>query len=275
MLHVQPVTRAVGGVMSGVDLGRPLTDDASAFVRASLFDRGVLVFRDQDVTKDQLHAFASNLGTPIPEPFRPADRETQVVGDVVSIAPKGTTDVWHHDTTFMTEPPRFTVLRAVRLPEVGGDTLWASMYAAYDALSDPMRAMLDGLTALHSMIPVLQRMPPDRYSGYHEYASQTHGVENVHPVVLVHPGTGRKALYVNKGWTTRICELSPAESDRVLELLFEHVMSPDFNMRWRWSENDVVVWDNWAVQHYAVADYDTERAMHRIVVAGTRPVGPR
>jgi taurine dioxygenase len=136
--------------------------------------------------------------------------------------------------------------------------------------------MLDELTAVHSIVPVLQRMEGLTSASTRGEANQrTHGVEHAHPVVRVHPETGRKALFVNEGWTTRIVELSKAESAHVLALLFEHVKSPDFCMRWNWAPNDLALWDNRSVQHYAVPDYDGERVMQRVVLAGDRPYGPR
>jgi alpha-ketoglutarate-dependent taurine dioxygenase len=294
---IEPVTACVGSVISGIDLRESLSEETVERMRAELFDRGVLFFRDQELGREEMVAFASNFGTPYPddgytffteegitreqtERFVKASRggAPQSGDAVIDFVYDGTklprdqwywitsgsskvTDEWHADTTAMAEPPIATMLRAVRLPPIGGDTLWASMYAAYDALSEPLQTMLDGLTAVHSMNSVLER------SGQrHFYAGPD--VVSVHPVVKVHPETGRKALYVNQTWTTRIVELEPAESAHVLALLFEHVKSPDFSVRWRWSPNDIALWDNRNVLHYAVADYDDERAMQRIVIAG-------
>jgi taurine dioxygenase len=274
-LTVEPLTEVVGALVTGVDLTEALTADVVAQIRQALLDRHVVFLRGQDITRDQLHAFASAFGTPIPEPFRPADRDTEVVVEMALVRPKGHADIWHYDTTFMAEPPLGAVLRAVRLPSVGGDTLWSSMYAAYDALSEPIRSMLDGLTAVHSVEPVVARMGAAA-RGYADYAASVYGAENVHPVVRVHPETGRKALFVNEAWTIRIVELTKAESDKLLSLLFEHVKLPDFSMRWHWAVNDVAIWDNRAAMHYAVADYNEERVMQRVALSGDgqRPVGP-
>jgi len=272
-LEVRPVTPVVGAVIGGVDLRVPLEGDTVRAIRQALLDHGVVFFHDQDLTREQMRAFVENFGTPIPEPFG-GDDQADPIGEADLQPTKRATSVWHSDTTYVAEPPSLTALRAIDVPLVGGDTCWGSMYAAYDALSAPMRAMLDGLTAVHSVYPVIQRMGP-MGQDYANHAAPSHGFEYVHPVIRVHPETGRKALFVSESWTTRIVELHPAESADVLALLFEHVKTPEFSMRFRWAPNDVAVWDNRAVQHYAVPDYDTRRMMQRVVLAGDRPVGPR
>lgn len=273
-LSERQVTSAIGAVIDDVDLREPLAAETVRFLRQALTGRGVIFFHGQDLSADQMKAFVSNFGKPVVQQFASdKQRHADPVAQANVEGAKHATAVWHADTTFAAEPPMATALRAVRPPPVGGDTCWSSMYAAYDALSEPMRNTLDGLTAVHSMIPVLQRMGAAMGKNY-AFNEQVHGVENVHPVIRVHPETGRKALFVSEGWTTRIVELTPAESAHVLGLLFEHVKSPDFTMRWCWAPNDVALWDNRSVQHYAVPDYTSERVMQRVVLAGDRPYGP-
>lgn len=272
-VHVQPVTPAVGAVIDGVDLRDPLAPGTVRAIRQALLEHGVIFFHDQELTREQMRAFVSNFGTPIAEPFQAGD-QPEPVGEADLAPTRRATAVWHSDTTFVTEPPSLTALRAVELPPIGGDTCWGSMYAAYEALSQPVQEMLDGLTAVHSVYPVMQRLG-DVGTKDAAYSAPIHGAQNVHPVVRVHPETGRKALFVNESWTTRIVELHPAESGHVLALLFEHVKSPDFTMRWRWARNDMAMWDNRAVQHYAVPDYHAARVMQRVVLAGDKPYGPR
>jgi taurine dioxygenase len=267
------ITSSIGAVIKGVDLREALAPETVSLLHRALLDHGVIFFHDQDLSDQQMKAFAANFGRPIPEPFAQAEKPAEPVSQSNFGVTKRATSVWHTDTTFVTEPPSLTALRAVRPPEFGGDTCWASMHAAYDALSEPMRSMLDGLTAVHSMIPVLQRMG-SLANGRARINERSNGVEHIHPVVRVHPETMRKALFVNEGWTTRIVELEPAESAHILALLFEHVKSPDFAMRWHWTANDLALWDNRAVQHYAVPDYSGERIMQRVVLAGDRPRGP-
>jgi alpha-ketoglutarate-dependent taurine dioxygenase len=285
----KPVTSAVGGVVEGLDLRQPLDAEAVAEVRQALLEYGVIFFHDQDLTSEQLQAFAENFGRvghdngkafftgemtreraatfieKFGTPEGDAYGTTKLVADFNTtgewVRGRRSTDLWHSDTTGVANPPLGTVLRAVKLPPVGGDTLWSSMYAAYDALSPKFQEFLDGLTAAHTMMGVIHR-------GGRSVAFTDADVEVVHPVVKVHPETGKKALYVNESWTTRICELDPAESAHVLALLFEHVKSPDFFLRWHWTPNDVAFWDNRAVQHYAVHDYSAPREMMRIIIQG-------
>jgi taurine dioxygenase len=263
-MQVLPVTPMIGAIIEGVDLRVPLAPGTVQAVREVLLAHGVVFFQGHPLSLDELEAFALRFGTPIAEPYTVGGQ-----GDTVSkadfAAGKRGTASWHFDTPFIEEPPSLTLLQAFSLPPVGGDTCWANMYGAYEALSKPLQSMLDGLTAVHSVYPAAVRlgMEPSRI------------LEAVHPVVRVHPETGRKALYVNETSTTHIVELQTAESSHLLSLLFEHVKSPDFSMRWRWKENDLALWDNRAVQHYAVPDYETPRVMQRVILAGDRPRGPR
>lgn len=273
-LRSRQVTSAIGAVLDGLDLRGRLAEEEVRFVRQNLLEHGVVFFRDQDLSDAQMHAFVAHFGTPIAEPFAgPGMQGTAPVTQGDLSKTRRATSVWHSDTTFVEAPPGLTALRAVKLPPVGGDTCWASMAAAYDALSAPLRRMLDGLTAVHSQVPTLIRMglgAGDRGATN----AQLHGGERVHPVITMHPETGRKVIFVSEAWTTRIVELEPAESAHVLALLFEHVKSPDFSMRWRWTPNDLALWDNRTVQHYAVPDYEGERVMQRVVLAGDRPRAP-
>jgi taurine dioxygenase len=273
-LQVRPITSSVGAVIEGVDITRPLDAGVVGQVRQALLDHGVIFFHDQQLDNEQMGAFIAQFGKPIPEPFVSAERpDAPPVGSSDLEASKYSTAVWHSDTSFVPEPPTLTALRAVNPPPVGGDTCWASMYAAYDALSEPLQRMLDGLTAVHSMEPVLKRMHAG-LAADHAGNEQAYGRTYVHPLIRVHPETGRKALFYNEGWVTRIVELNSAESDRIIALLREHVKSPEFSMRWHWAANDVAVWDNRCVQHYAVPDYSSPRVMQRVVTEGQRPIGP-
>jgi taurine dioxygenase len=279
-LKVQPLTSAIGSVISGVDLREPLDAETTAAIRRTLLDRGVVFFHGQELSSEQMHAFVSNFGTPINSDYfasptdgvqhKPAAPDKIVAGDLRPT--RFGTAVWHSDITWFAKPPWATILRAEKIPPVGGDTCWADMEAAYEALSKPFRDMLDRLTAVHSMQPTLEREPLLRQAI--EAKGRPVVMESVHPVVTVHPETGRRALFVNECSTTRIVELSPIESMQVLTALFMHIRSPDFTVRWRWTANDLAFWDNRSVQHYAVPDYDQERLMQRAELAGDRPTGP-
>jgi taurine dioxygenase len=176
---------------------------------------------------------------------------------------------YHTDSTFMEQPPLGAILRAVQLPSIGGDTTWVSTIAAYERLSPVLQRTLDNLTATHDVTGPLVRA----LAGGHSVGS----VEEIsrrwppisHPVVCCHPETRRKFLYVNSNFTTHINELTEAESDAILRFLFEHVKSPEHQVRFRWQEGSIALWDNRCTQHYAAADYRERRIMHRVTIAGT------
>ncbi len=269
-----PVTTAVGGVIEGVDITQPLAPEATGFIRECLVDRGVVFLRGQGISLEQFWALMRQFGTPLKDETTGSAQDSADMVRTVDFAPaRHATAVWHADTTSLANPPWATALRAVQPTPYGGDTCWSSMYAAWEALSEPLRGMLGGLTAVHSVQPTYDRM--GTYAPLYEaqYAP-LHEPEQVHPVVLVHPETGRKALYVSESFTTRIVELTPTESAAMLAMLFRHIEKPDFCMRWKWSANDIAFWDNRCVQHYAVPDYESGRVMQRIVLQGERPATP-
>jgi taurine dioxygenase len=271
---VKPLTEAVGAVIEGIDIGAPIDAETIAFIRATLVERGVVFFRRQDVTIEQMWDFIARFGTPWKDDsFGADDNRPEDVQIMDSVSTRYGTSIWHSDSSFLAEPPKFTILRAVELPGVGGDTCWASMTAAYDALPAPIQVMLEGLRAVHTIDVPMERL--DDYGETFGAAFRAvHAPHQVHPVIAVHPETGRKALYVTESCTSRIVGLPALISRHLLAMLFEHIKAPDFNLRWRWSPGDVAVWDNRTVQHYAVPDYTTSRVMQRIVIKGERPVGP-
>lgn len=276
-LTMSPLTLTIGSVIEGADLAAPLPAEHVAAIRQALLDRGVVFFRGQDLTSEQMHAFVSNFGSPVHiDYFGDPAAGTQLLAaapdEIVTgslTATRRGTAVWHTDITWIPRPPMATALRAASVPPVGGDTCWADMEAAYDALSEPMKRMLDGLTAVYSMQPTIDREQLLRQAAMVKGLPKV--VETVHPVITVHPETGRKAIYVNECTTLRIVELTPIESMQVLAALFMHIRSPDFQCRWRWSANDLAFWDNRSVQHYAVPDYEEARVMQRIELAGDVP----
>lgn len=268
---IRKLTSSVGAVIDGIDMRGALPDDTVAKVRKALTDNGVIFFPTQDVTIEQFWDFTRHFGKPLKDEATGTDKDVAQEVRSADLSPsRHATAVWHADTTSLATPPWGSVLRAVTIPDVGGDTCWSSMYAAWDALSPPMQRMLDGLTAVHSVQPTLDRM--QHYAQFYEPVYRSlHADEQVHPVVLTHPESGRKALYINESFTTRIVELDRLESQAVLAMLFRHVERPDFAVRWKWTPGDVAFWDNRAVQHYAVPDYETTRVMQRIVLRGVRP----
>jgi taurine dioxygenase len=180
-------------------------------------------------------------------------------------------DRWHTDNTYMPNPPMASILRGVQLPSVGGDTCFASTIAAYEALSPEMKRFVEGLRAEHDLTRTLSRAIRDGHSDADLATMQREWPPTEHPVVRTHPKSGRKCLFVNGNFTTRITNLSEEESDVVLPFLIEHVRSPAFQCRFHWEENAVVFWDNRVVQHYGVPDYTERRVMHRVTLDGDRP----
>jgi taurine dioxygenase len=273
-ITIERITGSIGAVLSGLDLRRPLAEPAAAKVRRALLDHGAIFLHDQDLDADQYWAFMELFGVPQREESTGSDKDaaTDLLTGDLSMT-RYSTAVWHADTTSLARPPIVTALRAVEVPAFGGDTCFANVGAAFEALSEPMQRMLGGLTAVHSIDGTIARMGQYSSAFGSNYAAR-HEREQVHPVVLVHPETGRKGLYVSECFATRIVELEPAESTRLLEFLTRHIARPEFTMRWKWRANDLAIWDNRAVQHYAVPDYTTTRRMQRIVIAGVKPGEP-
>jgi len=254
-LDLRPVTGALGAEVHGVRLGE-LDDDGFAAVRTALAEHLVLFFPDQHLTHDEHADFGARWGEVEIHPFleKVDDDHPGIV--VLDSEAGGKADVWHTDVTFRPDPPICSILHMKVCPPVGGDTMWANMQRAYDELSPPIRELCDGLTAIHSA------------AGFGQP-----GVTAEHPVVRVHPETGRRALYVNRTFTRRIPQLRPAESRAFLAYLHEHAVQPQFTCRYRWSEGTVGIWDNRVTQHYAVDDYVGRRRIERVTVLGDRPEG--
>jgi taurine dioxygenase len=274
-IEVTRIGRALGAQISGIDLSRDLKSSDIDRLGELLVEHQVLFFRDQPITPQAQSRFAARFGSlhvhPI-YPVLPELPEIMLIDTHTGFLPDN--DNWHTDVTFSQTPPLAGILAAKRLPSVGGDTLWSSSSAAYEALSEPMRRMLEGLTATHS---VAKSFPPERWQNdpafkeRYERAVEKHPPVN-HPVVRTHPVSGRRGLFVNEGFTTHINELAPRESEALLAFLFKHAAQPEFTVRWRWSVDDVAFWDNRVTQHYAIADYLPERrTMHRATVNGDRP----
>ncbi len=274
-IQVTPVARALGAIVSGINLSEDLPQSAIDRLSELLVEHLVLFFRDQPITPQAQARFAARFGTLHVHPIYPVLPE---LPEILLLDTHGAflpdNDNWHTDVTFTQTPPLAAVLAAKRIPASGGDTLWSSNFATYDALSERMRGFLDGLTATHS---IAKSFPPERWQNdpafkeRYERAVAKHPPV-VHPVIRTHPVSGRKALFVNEGFTTHINELSPQESRTVLAYLFEHAGRPEFTIRWRWQVNDLAFWDNRVTQHYAIADYlPDRRTMHRATVNGDKP----
>lgn len=235
----------------------------------TLLDRLVIFFPGQEIGAEAQLNFAKTFGElDKPHMIYPHAEGFREVTLIESDGGRPTdTNVWHTDLTYYPEPPFASVLHARVLPESGGDTLWASMYAAYDKLPETIKEEIDQLEAIHDPGTFRnQFLGPDKDIGALNKAMASVG-SALHPVVKTHPGTGRKYLYVNSGFTCQIYGYSTAESDRLLSYLYSHINQPEFQLRHRWAVGDVAMWDNRVTQHYAVADYGSHyRCMHRVTV---------
>jgi len=273
-IEVKRITAMIGADVSGVDIASPLDDSVVAEIRQALLDHQVLVFRDQDLDSESHIAFARYFGDIKNPPLPTQHGGPPEVNVIDQTSPRGEgADNWHADNTYTATPPMGSLLRTVQLPSVGGDTAIASMYAAYDALSDPIRELCDGLTAVHDVTRSITKAITRGHSSANLLEVQKKLPPVEHPVVIVHPETGRRALFVNVNSTTRVLGMSEAESEMLLRFLFEHVKEPEFQVRIRWDTRTLVFFDNRCTQHYAIADYDERRILHRVAVAGERPVG--
>lgn len=274
-LELRALTGRIGAEVSGVDLSTNLTDETVAEIRSAFVNHHVIVFRNQVLTPEQQIAFGERFGPLDKHPFVAMNADTPEVLDVVTEADDKYNfgGGWHCDLTFLEEPDLGSILYAVEVPDAGGDTLFANQHAAYDELSPTMQELLGTLTAVHSAEPQygdggLSTKSKSMKTANGELASKT--VE--HPVVRTHPESGRKALYVNPAFTTRIRGLRAAESRMLLDFLFEHAVKEPFQCRIKWQPGTLVMWDNRSVQHYAVHDYiGSRRHMRRITVHGDRP----
>jgi len=273
MIRVEATTACVGATVRGVDLRDSLDADAKARIETALLDHGVLFFREQDITPDQQVAFAAQFGTLSLPPIVPAESPRPEVMVLDQCAPAGEgADNWHSDNTFLEEPPMGSILRAVTLPSVGGDTCFASAVAAYEGLSDSMQRFVSELRAVHDITKPMSRAIQAGIFDPSKLAEQQRSFPPVeHPVVRTHPVSGRKALYVNGNSTVRILGLSERENDLILPFLNDHVRSPAFQCRFRWEVNSIAFWDNRSVQHFAVPDYNERRVMHRVTLSGDKP----
>jgi taurine dioxygenase len=272
--EVRPIAGAIGAELHGIDLAADLPDETVAAVRQALLDHLVIFFRDQDLPPARFLALARRFGAPIEYPFvKGIDGFPEIIA-VTKLEHERVNfgGVWHSDTTYLAEPPMGTLLVAREVPPVGGDTLFANQYLAYEALSERMRAMLDGLRGVSNSAKAdVTRTREDRVKSAGTSQARE-ALEAEHPVVRTHPETGRKALYVNTAHTQRFAGMTEEESAGLLGFLFRHQSRPEFTCRFRWEVGSLAFWDNRCAQHNPINDYHGyRRVMHRITLAGDRP----
>jgi alpha-ketoglutarate-dependent taurine dioxygenase len=278
-IEVQPVSGALGAEISGVDLARDLDDGVIGEVRRALVENCVIFFRGQKLTPERQIAFGRRFGALQVHDFvagmntHPEIIEVRKEEDEL----RNFGGVWHTDVSYLEKPALGSVLYALEVPAYGGDTLFSNQYLAYETLSDGMKSVLGGMQAVHSARTSYGLDAPRvteqvKSSMPIRFTEAAHG-EVSHPVVRTHVESGKKALYVNGGFTIRFADMTEAESAPLLHYLYDHAVRPEFTCRFRWEKGSVAFWDNRCVQHNAVNDYHGQRrVMHRVAIEGERPI---
>ena len=270
-IEVDPLSPVIGAEIGGVDLSKPLGNQTFQEIHDALMQHLVVFFRDQDMTLDEHKAFARMFGE---LHIHPTVKAPDGHPEIITIRADEKSEVvagmkWHSDVSCDEEPPMGSILHLHQIPAVGGDTMFASMYAAWEALSDPIKELIADMKAWNESVQVHRDRFGDKgklRDGEDVYP------EALHPIVRTHPVTGRKGLFVNENFTTRIEGLKKHESDAILKMLCEHIATPEFHCRFRWREKSVAFWDNRCAQHRTVWDYfPAVRHGYRATVAGDRP----
>lgn len=280
---VKPLSAYIGAEIGGVDLTRPLSAEQVRTIRAALLEWRVIFFREQFLTHEQHVAFSAQFGTltvghPVfghvdghPEIYSISKfrKATRFEGQALLRPWTG----WHTDVTAAVNPPFASILRGVAVPPYGGDTQWTNLVIAYEKLSAPLRAFVDGLRGVHRFAPPQGASGTDAFTK----AVHDHTLVSEHALVRVHPETGERALYVSPGFLKHVVGLAPRESQALLELLWEHVTRPEFTVRFKWEPGSIAFWDNRTTAHLAptdIFDLDFDRQLYRTTLVGDVPVGP-
>ena len=274
MIEVRPIAVALGAEIHGLDLSRPLDDGDVAAIRSALLEHLVIFFRRQDLTPEAHKAFTASFGAlQIDHMVAGWGNHPEIMelvkepGDTKTFGAN-----WHADVTFQEAPSLGSALYALEIPGLGGDTLFANMYMAYDALSDGMKRMLGAMTAHHCAYPAYSRDYMDAAGGIAYTDAEPRDFSATHPVVRTHPETGRRALFVNGSYTRRFTDMTEAESQPLLKYLYEHAARPEFTCRFAWEKGSLAFWDNRCTHHCPINDSSGERRrMHRVTVVGDRP----
>ena len=272
-LRLRPVSGSLGALCEGVDLAHGLDDKTYSLIRQALLDYLVLFFPDQQITPAGQVAFGRRFGELHLHPYIPSlDGHPEVIRlrahsgahEMLRLS-----NAWHEDLSYTPDPPLAGILRAVRVPSRGGDTLWVNLYKAWETLSPKMQEMIAGLSAWHDVTKTYRREDLQRDGGAEQYWKTFQKTPpTLQPLVQLHPETGRRLLYVSELTTTHIEGLAPRESDALLGFLFRHIDWKELQCRFSWSRDTVAIWDNRCTAHYAVRDYDEPREMHRVTVLG-------
>lgn len=268
--HLSPT---IGSVISGIDLRDPLDDATISGLRQILVERKVIFFRDQDITTEQHLAFASRFGKLEVHPFAPHKPDyPEVLAITHNEKSKGRENGWHSDVTWRKQPSLGSVLRAVDVPDIGGDTLFSDMEIAYENLPDEIKEKIDGRKAVHDFTHFRARLKKQGKSEEEIAKFNADYPQPEHPVVRTHPESGRKSLYVNAAFTLRILGLDEDDSDQILKYLYDQARYPEYQCRFAWTKNAIAFWDNRSCQHYAASDYwPATRIMERVTIIGDTP----
>ncbi len=274
-IRVQPLAGSLGAIIHDVDLRQPVDDDTYREIKHALLDNLVVFFRDQDITPEQQIAFGRYFGDLHIHPFipnLPGHKEIILLrakdGGVENLR---LANAWHPDLSYTNDAPLLGILRSIKPPSRGGDTMWVNLYRAYETLSPRMQSIIGELSAWHDVTKTYRRQELQADGGPERYAQTFRKAPPVlQPLVGVHPETGRKLLYISELTTTYIEGLREKESNALLQMLFQHIDWKELHCRFYWQKNSIAVWDNRCTAHYAVCDYTEPREMHRVTVIGSR-----
>ena len=274
-MHIKRLSGSVGAEILDVDLVGNISDALIADIRKVWLESGVVFFRDQNMTMDQFQSFAQRFGEIVEYPFVKGLPEHPMIIPVLKLPHEKNNfgGIWHTDTTYLQTPPMATMLIAEELPPYGGDTLFSSNYAAYEALSPDLQRVLQGLRGVNSSAKAtVTKTREDRVGDSAKEENVRKELVSEHPVVRTHPETGRKALYVNPGHTMRFVGWTEEESAPLLEYLYQHQVKPEFTCRFSWTPKSIALWDNRCVMHNPVNDYHGhKRLLYRITLKGDTP----
>jgi taurine dioxygenase len=279
-ITVSPITGVLGAEITGVDLREPLEEDTWNEIKHAFYEHQVIYFPNQAITHEQHLAFSRHFGPVKPVPLLKNIEgfpEVQMIRREASETGRVIGESWHTDSTFLDEPPAAVVMRAVDVPEYGGDTGFLSMYKAFEALTPAMQNVVSSLSAVHSATRIFGSAYQAQNRQFSNTSARVMDVElgdreTVHPMVITHPGSGRKGLYINQVYVQRIEGMTDLESKSLLSFLYEHVARFDFTCRIRWKKDQVLVWDNLCTMHRAIPDYMGKfRFLTRTTIGGKRP----
>ncbi len=273
IISLRPISGSLGAIIEGVDLSEEIDDETYAEIKQALLENLVIFFRDQDITPDQHVAFGKRFGELHIHPFIPQlegyPEVIQMLADTGKKDALRLANSWHEDLSYTDDPPLAAILRGVQVPSRGGDTMFVNLYKAYDTLSDKMKEIIADLSAWHDVTKTYRRQELQREGGAEMYWNTFNKAPPVlHPLVGVHPETGKKLLYVSELTTTYIEGLHENESDAILQMLYKHLDWKELHCRFYWEVNSIAMWDNRSLAHYAVRDFTEVREMHRVTVLG-------